>query len=338
MPGPGGGSRGGGFGRSGGGSGGFGGGGRGGFGGGPRPGGFHRPPHHHHHHHYRPFWGFHYPFFGYGYRGGCLGGAIGMIMLPIILFFIMISLVTSLFGSVGSSVSNIASGGQWNTNDAALEEYALERYYDEFGDSESAILIVFLADEGCEDFYTMAIVGYNIHDDINEMFGGRYTEYGEHLIENLNSNYKNTLSRNLSATIRNMTDEVVNLRLKSSFYDTTESTASLGSHVRNLTTIKIDETTLNNSLESFTEATEIPIVIVIEDMGAIFKKSVRGNDIITVLLALIISGAGIYFIICAVKGKDNNPKDDDKDYFDKTGEDDRKRRREEDRKNNSTSW
>lgn len=320
MPGPGGGSRGGGFG--GGGRGAGGGFGSGGFSGGHRPGGFHRP---HHHHHFIPFFGFCRPFFGYGYGGGCLGGLMGMTLLPIILIFIIISLVMSLFGSVGSSISNVANGGNFVTDDRVLEEYAMDKYATEFDNTveyEDNILIVFLVDEGCEDFYTMAIVGYNIKDQINDMFGGKNTEYGHHLTNNLNPNYKETLSRNLSATVRRMTDEVVNLKLKSSFFEDAGSPGSYQSHVTNLSNLEISDSTVNAALEEFTEETDIPIVIVIDDMGDVFDKKVAGYDIFTILFALAIGGVAIYFIVRAFKGKDDNDRGN----------------MSEDDKNNSTYW
>ena len=330
MPGPGGGSRGGGFGRSGGG-GGFGGGPRpGGFGGGHRPGGFHRPPHHHHHHHYRPFFGFRYPFFGYGYGGGCLGGMMGMFLLPVILIFIVLSLVISIFGSIGSSITNVANGGQFVVNDQKMEDYANRHYAAEFSDAveyEDNILIVFLVDENREDFYTMALVGYNVKDEINNMFGGKYTAYGQEMLENLNPNYENSLSRNLAATVRGLSDRIVNLRLGSSFIKDKGSPGSFESKVKNYSNLSVNAETLNDALVAFTEQTDIPIVIVIDDMEAVFDKSVNGADIATIIVAVIIAGAAIYFIIKSVKGKDDN----DNGYR-------KEKETSDDDKDNSTSW
>ena len=147
MPGPGGGSRGGGF---GGGSrgGGFGGGGSrgGGFGGGSRGfgGGFGGP---HHHHHYG-YWGPRRPFFGgwygRGYGGGCLGGLLGILLLPIILLLVVSILLVSI---VGSAVANVANGGSIYYDEAAFQQYADDQYAAEFSsysNYENNILIVFL--------------------------------------------------------------------------------------------------------------------------------------------------------------------------------------------------
>ena len=312
MPGPGGGSRGGGFGGGSRGGGGFNGGGRpGGFGGGsyggPRPGGFGGPHHHHHHHHHRPygffpFFGFRRPYYGYGYGGGCLG----LTALPFILLIVAISLITSIFGAVGSSISNVSNGGQVVYNESTMEDYAKVEYAREFNSAkeyEDNILIVFLVDEECKGYYTIAYVGNNIADEIYSMFGNEYTEFGTQMLGSINSYYKNSLSKNLATVVNGMTDKVVNLKLKSSFNDEYGSPAGYASHVTNKTSLSLDERTINNALEDFTAETDIPMVIVVDDMEEVFGKTVFGTDIMTIVACLALGGAAIYFIYRSVKDK-----------------------------------
>ena len=328
MAGPGGGARGGGF---GGGSrgGGFGGGRGGGFGGGSHGGGFgghHHRPHHHHHHFHRPFF-WHRPFFGFGYGGGCLGGMMGMMFVPIILILIVISMLFSVFGSVGGAVSNVANGGHVVYDEGKFQDYANAQYAREFNDAaeiEDNILIVFLTDESREGYYTIAWVGDNIAIDINEMFGNEYTEFGYEMIGSISSYYEYSLSKNLASVVDGMTDAVVNLDLKSSFDIESGSPAGYVSHVTNHSTLSVNEETINRALTDFTAETDIPIVIVIEDMEEVFDKKVAGSDIFTILLAVAIGGVAVYLIIRAFKEKNDNPPDD--------GE------TEEEKKNNSTSW
>jgi hypothetical protein len=320
MPGPGGGSRGGGFGRSGGGSfgsgsGGFGRG-SGGFGRGPRPGrfgGFYRP------HFHMPFFGFPRPFFGYGYGGGgCLGGLMGIILFPVLIISIVASVIFSIFGSFGGSVSNIASGGHYIENDEKMKNYCMEQYAKEFSDTveyEDNILIVFLVDDNRKDFYTKVYVGDNIEDSINDMFGGMYTEYGRSLMNNIQKNYDDSLSRTLAATVRDMTNEINDLSLESSFYEEKGSPGEYISHVTSHSSIEINENTINSALKDFTEETDIPIVIVIDDMDEVLDKRINGQDILNVILAIAIGGLGIYFIVRAVKGQ-KTVKDDQSDEND----------------------
>lgn len=321
MPGPGGGSRGGGF---GGGSrgGGFGGGNRGGGFGGPRPGGFHG---HHHHHFHRPFFGFYRPFFGYGYGGGCLGGMMGMMLMPIIILLIAASLIFSVIGSVGTAVSNVAKGGEILYDEPIMEDYADRQYAVEFKDAndyEDNILIVFLTDESREGYYTIAWVGDNITKNINLMFGNEYTEFGYEMTGNIAPYFEHSLSKNLASVIDGMTDEIVNLSLESSFDEENGSPAGYVSHVTNHSTLEINEDTINRALLDFTEETDIPIVIVIDDIEDVFDKTISGSDIFVLIIAVAIGGVAIYLIYRAFKSK----KDGD------GGE------TEEERRNNSTSW
>jgi hypothetical protein len=303
MPGPGGGSRGGGF---GGGSrgGGFSGGRPGGFGGGSFGG-----PHYHHHHHHRPFgfgffpfFGFRRPYYGYGYGSGCLG----LTAMPFIIIIVAISLITSIFGAVGSSISNVSNGGKVVYNESALQEYADQQYAIEFNSAkeyEDNILIVFLVDEKCEGYYTIAWVGDNITEEIYSMFGNEYTEFGYKMKGSIASYYKNSLSKNLATVVNGMTDSISNLKLKSSFDRDYGSPADYVSHVTNNSSIEINKDTVNRALEEFTAETDIPIVIVVEEMEDVFGKTVFGTDIMTVVACLALGGAAIYFIYRAVKDK-----------------------------------
>jgi uncharacterized membrane protein len=312
MPGPGGGARGGGF---GGGSrgGGFGGGPRpGGFGSGPRPGGFGAP--HHHHHYHRPHFGF-FPFFGfrrpyYGYHGGCFGGMMGLAFIPIIICIVLITTLTNIFGVVGSSITNISRGGQIKYNESAMQDYADNQYAKEFSvanEYEDNILIVFLVDEEREGYYTIAWVGDNITEDVYSMFGNEYTEFGYEMKGKISSYYENSLSKNLSSVIDGMTDRIVNLNLKSSFDVESGSPAGYKSHLTNHSSLEMNSDTVNRALLEFTSETDIPIVIVVEDMEEVFPKTFASRDIFVTISVVLLSGVAIYFIYRAFKEKNERP-------------------------------
>lgn len=325
MPGPGGGSRGGGFGGgsrgSGGGPRGSGGSHHGGFGGGNH-GGHHRP-HHHHHHHHIPFFGFRRPYYGYG--RGFFNGLTGMIIAPIIILLIVISLLSSIFGSISSSISNVASGGQILYDNPKMEDYADARYREEFDSAvgyEDNILLVFLVDEERTGYYTIAWVGDNIDNNIYDMFGNEYTEYGQEMKESINKYYENSLSKNLASLVDGMADRIVNLSLSSSFEHKSQSPGEYKSHVTNRSDLALNDETVNRSLEEFTEDTGIPIVIVVDNIENVFTKTINTADIMTVILALVILAVAIYFIYRAFKSRDDNRYDENDD----------------ERRNNSTNW
>ena len=320
MPGPGGGSRGGGF---GGGSFGSGGSRGGGFGGGSFGGGGFGGHHHgHHHHHYhRPFFYRPYRYGGYGYGGGgCLGGLLGIFLVPIVMLMFVIMM---LVGSLGSAFSNVLSGGKISYDEPEMENYANIQYAKEFGNSsayEDNILIVFLTDEEAEGYYTIAWVGYNIANEINGMFGNEYTEFGVQMLAEIPDYHQYSLSRNLATVIDNMTKKITRLGLDSSFIENSDKSEMTKSHLTNHSNLEMSEETVNRALDDFTEATDIPIVIVVDDIDNVFDKTIGVGDILTVVIALGIGGYAIYLIIKTVK---QNKKNDESD---------------EDAKNNSTSW
>lgn len=297
MPGPGGGSRGGGF---GGGSrgGGFGGGG-GGFGGG-RYGG-HRG-------------GFGYRGGWYGPRyyggGGCLGGLLGILLLPIVMLIVAAVLLVSI---VGSAISNVAQGGSIYYDEAKFQDYADEQYAAEFSkysNYENNLLIVFLTNEEADGYYTIAWVGDNIDTKIINMFGDETTAFGRVVQNSINREYyKYSLDSNLASVMDQMGDRIEALNLPSSFRNEKPTENAPTSHLTNHSQLSLTEETVNDALKEFTEKTSIPAVIVVDTMENVFGKTIPLGDIIIVILILVLIGVAIYMIVRAIKNRkeeDNN--------------------------------
>ncbi len=260
MPGPGGGARGGGGSRGGGSFGGGGfhpGGHRGGFGTGPHHGGgFYRP-------HFGGGW-YHRPRH-YGGRGGCLSGIIILFIFGFIFF-----------SSLNESVNVITQQPPVNSiyNENTFQDYANEQYKKEFGNStayEDNILLVFLTeDENYYDYYYIAWVGDHIATDINYMLGNENTELGKAISSSINtSSYKYSLDTNLAQIIENLKNQIGSENINNSFL-CDETHIQVDSHLTNKTSIEMTEETVNTALKSFTDATGIPIVIVVDDIDDVF--------------------------------------------------------------------
>lgn len=283
MAGPGGGSRGGGFsggsfggGSRGGFSGGGGGFGGGSFGGGPRPtGGFGGGPHHipppppHHH---RPHYGgwHHRPVFvGYG-RGGS-GCGVAVILAVFVIFFI----AAVFMGNVSYEVIE----GQYEYIDssfydeATMQKYADDNYKDFFSESaapEDNILLVFLTNEACDGYYTIAWVGDNIKRDISDMFG-EYSEYGWSLESRINVNYYGySLDTDLAAVVEDMTGYITDLSYESSFVSESAQGDAIASRMENRTSLDLTESVVNSALADFTDKTGIPCIILVDDAEEVF--------------------------------------------------------------------
>ena len=309
MPGPGGGARGGGGGRGFGGGGSRGGGFGGGFGGGGR--GFGGGPHHHgpHHHGPRGYWGPRRPFFGgwyhrpyYGYGGGCLGGLLGILLVPIILVLFAGLLLLTTFSSAFNSV---VTGGQIYYDENTFQTYADEQYAQHFGDLddyEDALLIVFAIDaETCYDYAYIAWPGDDIAREINYMFGARGTEFGNAIESSAinSSSYKFSLDSGIAAVMSEMEQRIVALDLKDNLTCKHEY-SDFESYMVNKTELAVTPKTVNSALVSFTEATGIPVVVVIEDADEILPKDF---DYLSVIIAIIMIVIAIVLIVKALSSR-----------------------------------
>lgn len=298
MAGPGGGSRGGGF-----GGGSFGGGSRGGgFGGGGHRGGFHGGfyggfgPRHHRH-----------------YYGG--GGLFNALMFPI---FITIIITAMLISMLADGFGSILNGGRIVYNEKEFERYANNTYRSEFGTSsatEDNILIVFLTNEEYDGYYTIAWVGENVQYKINESFGDQTTAFGSAMRSSINSEYYEfSLASNLAMAVSKMTGTVEGMGLTSSFITKKDHGNMTTPHVTNKSELALNEETVNVALREFTEKTEIPIVIVIDTVENVFGKSFSPTDIVIIIALLALAVGMIIFIIKTVRKykaeKSSNGKDD----------------------------
>ena len=285
MAGPGGGSRGSGF-----GGGSFGGGSRGGgFGGGGHRGGFHGGfyggfgPRHHRH-----------------YYGG--GGLFNALMFPI---FITIIITAMLISMLADGFGSILNGGRIVYNEKEFERYANSAYISEFGTSsatEDNILIVFLTNEEYDGYYTIAWVGENVQYKINESFGDQTTAFGSAMHSSINSEYYEfSLASNLAMAVSKMTGTVEGMGLTSSFITKKDHGNMTPSHVTNKSELALNEETINVALREFTEKTEIPMVIVIDTVENVFGKSFAPTDIVIIIALMALAVGMIIFIIKTVK-------------------------------------
>lgn len=320
MPGPGGGSRGGGGGFRGGGGGGFHGGGgggfrggggggfHGGFGGGPRPP--HRPPRRPH-----GFWGgWFYGPRGY-YGGGFLGGLLGILLLPIILVLIAVIMLVSSFGSAFSVLSR---GGVSTYDENVFQDYADAQYAAEFGAStayEDNLMLVFLVDE--EEYYDYAYiawVGDHVNTNIRDMFGNEQTEFGRAIAASVNqSSYKYSLDTDLAKMVRIMQDHIVQGGYSS--YTCSEDHAQVSSHLTNKTEMALTEQTVNAALVEFTETTGIPVVLVVERIDEVFERTVPTQTIVTVVIAIALIALAVYLIVRGSKNRKRRDEDNGNDSY-----------------------
>lgn len=231
---------------------------------------------------------------------------MSLILLPVILLVLVVGL---LLGTVGSAISNVANGGIISYDEKVFQDYANKRYSEEFSSSgayEDNILIVFLTNEECDGYYTVAWVGDSIHRSINELFGDETTAFGRAMHSSINSEYyAYSLSANLASVADKMAASVKSLGLSSSYLYKNGTESKTESHMTNHTSLTISQETVDSALQAFTKETDIPMVIVVDTMENVFGKNIPLSDIFIVLLLV---AAAVVLIVIIVKTIQKNKK------------------------------
>jgi len=231
-------------------------------------------------------------------------------MLPIILILIVALMVFSVLGGVGSSLSTVASGGNLTYDENVFQDYADEQYQTEFASStayEDNLLLVFLVeDDEYWDYAYIAWVGDHIDTSINDMFGNDQTVFGRTITSSINGqSYKYSLDSNLARVVENMQTQIEAKNLPSSFKSSCkdENHTQVTSHMTNKTDLPLTEQTVNDACVAFTEATGISVVVVVDDIDAVFPRTIPIADIMTLIFAGVILTIAIVLIVRAFKKK-----------------------------------
>ena len=221
-----------------------------------------------------------------------------MIIMPVV---VLIIAVTILLSSFGGALSSALHGGEVTYSEDAIQDYADEQYAAEFGNSaayEDHILLVFLT---CEDnyyFYYIPWIGDNITGGTRDLFDSR-GELNRALNSYVNSSsYKYSLDSDLAKVVDHMKDQIVALD------DFSYHTApQADSHLTNKTTLELTQSTVDTALESFTEATGISFVIVVDESEDVFGRTMSGDSIFALIIAVALIVLAIWLIVRAVKNR-----------------------------------
>ena len=236
------------------------------------------PPPHHHHHHGPHFWGPYRPWRRTYIGGGFGGGCFSALVIALLCIFATIWLFLPDEGVT------INLGEEDIYNEATMQDYANDKYMQYFGSStavEDNILLVFLTNEDCDGYYTIAWVGDNVKDDINNMFG-EYTEYGEALYNNVDEYFAYSFDSDLADVIETMTQHITALNLDSSFYWESDRSNLADSKFVNLTTMDLTTEIVHRAITDFTDKTGIPMVIVVDSAEEVFGVVTTTDNTVTV--------------------------------------------------------
>lgn len=238
---------------------------------------------------------------GFG-GGGCCSGFFGTIIFVVVALFLLIG---SFFGKVDINFDRY--------DEEKFQDFANSQYKAEFGRSsayEDNLLITVLTQDDYTSFYYIAWVGDHVDQQINALLGNDYTTLGQLMENNISqTNYKYSLDSDLARVMQGLTAEVQSLSLEDSF-TCSENHAQVKSHLTNRSQLDLTESTVNDALTEFTDATGIPVVLVVEDMDDVFGSSspkwqgagVNYGGIILVVMGVVLIAA-LIFAVKAIRSK-----------------------------------
>lgn len=255
-------------------------------------------------------------FFG---GGGFFGGLFAALLFPIIIIFIAaIFLISSIF----SVFTTAAQGGKLTYDEETFQAYANEQYAEQFygkGAYEDNLLIVFAATEDRTYYEYLVWAGNHLKDDTYETAKG--TTVFEDAIENNIENgelFKFSIDNDLPNVVEDMTSALEGKEIFEKTCKDTEHVGEKSSLVINKTSdLTISEDDINQALEEFTQKTEIPVVIIIEDAEEIFETEYPVAEIV---ISVLIIGLGVFLIIFFIRKykKEKKEAENNRDEFNRS--------------------
>lgn len=236
---------------------------------------------------------------------------MGLLLAPIILIMFAGVLLLSTFSSAFNSV---LTGGEIYYDENDFRDYASAQYAEHFGqleDYEDALLIVFVVEpEQCHDYAYIAFAGHHLETEIDYMFGSNGTKFGN-AIESSAINaqsYKYSLDSGIARVMKTMENHIKALEYEDNLTCKNEY-PEFDSKLVNKSELDMNVDTVNSALVSFTEATGIPVVVVVDDADDVLP---RDFDYFSVIIAGVIIVIAIVLIVKTVKNR--KAKQDDGSY------------------------
>ena len=131
--------------------------------------------------------------------------------------------------------------------------------------------------------------------------------FGRTVNRSIASNYKYSLDSNIAQVMETMTDEVLALGGDSSF-----KTEPAGEHAASRlidytagkSELSLTEATVNNALTAFTDATGIPVVVVVDTLDSVFSRTLTTESILVLILAVVLIVVAIVLIVRYFRRRD----------------------------------
>ena len=211
--------------------------------------------------------------------------------------------IALIFGSVSGAFLEVSKGGTIKYDENSFQDYANSQYAQIYGDYEAyednILIVVATESEQYWDYVYIAWMGDHLNSSVYAKFDTRST-LGNAMDRRINpSSYKYSLDSDLAKVVDDMRASLSNLN--SSYTCTEKHSANVPSKFINKTDMELTPSTVETALEAFTEETDIPISIVVEDAEEIFGKKISTSTIITIVFAVILIAVAIIMVIKSAK-------------------------------------
>lgn len=182
-----------------------------------------------------------------------------------------------------------------------FQEYADEQYYAAFSDTdnyEENILIVFTVFEGYNGYDCITWGGNYIDNQTETLFGSYFQST---VRDSIPDYYENAMTKSLRQIVDSMT-KLAPDNASGQEVDTQYS------KLYNYSSLEIDKTIVNNSLQEFTKKTGYPIAIVIANGEEVFgdEEDDSGEVIIAIIVIVMITIIAIIIIKSTNKNNGGN--------------------------------
>lgn len=156
-------------------------------------------------------------------------------------------------------------------SESKLEAAASAQYESSFRQTdapEDGLLLYFVEYDDDQEFYYIAWVGDHIRDESYDLLGDNSTQLGQILLQEVDALYTFSLSEDLTTSVTRLGEALQ--QIPGSHHTCDDDRSGCPSGLINLSDQDLDGTAIHQAILAFTEATGIPLVLVVEDAEDIF--------------------------------------------------------------------
>ncbi len=225
---------------------------------------------------------------------------MGLIILPFIMVIIAAALI---IGSVSGAFLEVSKGGTIRYDENEFQDYADAQYAEIYGDfdayEDNILIVVATESEEYWDYAYMVWIGDHLDITVYEKFDTRST-LGNSMDRRINSSsYKHSLDSDLAKVVDDMRVSLASVN--NSYTCNEKHSDGVPSKFVNKTDMNLTTATVETALTAFTEETDIPISIVVEDAEEIFGKKISSGSIVTIVFAAILVAVAVIMVVKSVK-------------------------------------